>query len=239
MPDDGPVVVLLTPVGLDRDCWQWVPLPAAEYLAYEFPGHGTRPWGPELRSLDALADDVVAAAPGGAPLHLVGVSFGGMVAQHVAVRHPGRVASLLLACTPGYTDRDVLLARAEQAASGEDTDVTMRRWFRPGALAAQPGPPGLRYAREQLTAISGATMADSWRAMAGHDIRGLDRPAGALVTCVAGDSDVSTRPAAVRELAGLWRRGRLVTVPGTHMFLLETPERFGLVLQEHLAEARR
>jgi pimeloyl-ACP methyl ester carboxylesterase len=237
MPDGGPLVVLLTPVGLDRDAWQWVPLPDGAYLKYEFPGHGTRAWAPELRSLDALADDVAAAAPAGSPLHLVGVSFGGMVAQHVALRHPGRVASLLLACTPGYTDRDVLLARAEQASSGEDVDVTMRRWFTAEALATVPEPPGLRYARERLTAISGATMADSWRAMSGHDIRGLDRTADALVTCVAGDSDVSTRPEAVEELAGMWRKGRFVTVAGTHMFLLEAPARFGAVLREHLKEA--
>jgi 3-oxoadipate enol-lactonase len=237
MPDRGQVVVLLTPVGLDRGCWQWVPRPDARYLAYEFPGHGTRPWSTELRSIGALADDVVAAAPEGTALHLVGVSFGGMVAQHVALRHPGRVASLLLACTPGHTDASVLLARAEQAAGGEDVDVTMRRWFSPEALAAVPEPPGVGYARERLTAVSGATMADSWRAMAGHDIRGLDRATDALVTCVAGDDDVSTPPAAVRELARLWRRGRFVAVPGTHMFLLEAPDRFGAVLKEHLKEA--
>ncbi|MGH3167649.1 MAG: alpha/beta fold hydrolase, partial [Trebonia sp.] len=105
------------------------------------------------------------------------------------------------------------------------------------ALATVPEPPGLRYARGRLSAISGATMADSWRAMSGHDIRGLDLPADALVTCVAGDSDVSTRPEAVRELAGMWRKGRLVTVPGTHMFLLEAPDRFGTVLREHLKKA--
>ena len=34
--------------------------------------------------------------------HVVGVSFGGMVAQELALRHPGRIARLVLACTsPG------------------------------------------------------------------------------------------------------------------------------------------
>jgi pimeloyl-ACP methyl ester carboxylesterase len=234
---DGPLVVLLTPVGLDKGCWQWVPLPNAEYVAYEFPGHGTRPWSPKLRSLDALADDVIAAVPEGAPLHLAGVSFGGMLAQHIALRHAGRVASMLLACTPAATDRDVLLERAEKAEGGEDVDATMRRWFSDAALAAVPEPPGLQYARQRLAAISGRTMADGWRAMAGHDIRGRQYPADVLVTCVAGDRDVSTPPEKVKELAGLWNRNRFVTVPGTHMFLLETPDRFGDVLQAHLKEA--
>lgn len=31
--------------------------------------------------------------------HVIGISFGGMVAQHLAIRHPGRVNRLVLGCT--------------------------------------------------------------------------------------------------------------------------------------------
>ncbi|MFI6536918.1 alpha/beta fold hydrolase [Nonomuraea sp. NPDC050547] len=56
-------------------------------------------------TLGDLADDLVALldALGLQRAHLLGTSFGGAVAQHVALRHPGRVASLILvATTPSY-----------------------------------------------------------------------------------------------------------------------------------------
>ena len=51
-----------------------------------------------------MADDVIAAmdAAGMRRAVIVGISMGGMIAQHVALRHPGRVDGLvLLATTPG------------------------------------------------------------------------------------------------------------------------------------------
>ena len=56
-------------------------------------------------TLEQLADDLVAlvdvVSPAG-PVHLVGHSFGGLVARVATVRHPERVASLTLMCSgPG------------------------------------------------------------------------------------------------------------------------------------------
>jgi len=62
-------------------------------------GGSDKPPGPY--DLEVMADDAVAAldAEGVASAHVVGASMGGVLAQLLAVRHPRRVRSLVLACT--------------------------------------------------------------------------------------------------------------------------------------------
>src|SRR3954464_1743044 len=62
-------------------------------------GGSDKPSGPY--DLEVMADDAVAVldAEGVATAHVMGASMGGVRAQIVAVRHPERVRSLVLACT--------------------------------------------------------------------------------------------------------------------------------------------
>ena len=108
---DGPHVVLIQGLGLSSTFW--FDLPRRLTVEGASPcrvvvvdnrgvGRSDRPWGPYR--MGQLADDVAAVldAAGVARAFVVGISLGGMIAQHVALRHPGRVAGLgLLATTPG------------------------------------------------------------------------------------------------------------------------------------------
>ena len=108
---EGPHVVLLQ--GLALSSTFWFDLPRRLTVESERPcraviidnrgvGRSDRPWGPYR--MGTLADDVAAVldAVGAARAFVVGISLGGMIAQHVALRHPARVSGLgLLATTPG------------------------------------------------------------------------------------------------------------------------------------------
>src|SRR5262245_27717392 len=135
-------LVLLTPIGLDAAGWDEVDLPAAAQR-HEFPGFGARPRAATQPTMESLADEVVDTFPG--LLDLVGVSMGSMVAQNTALRHPGRVRSLLLACTGAAVDREAMLRRAaevEEKGMAGVLDETLRRWFPEAVLATSPDHPG-------------------------------------------------------------------------------------------------
>lgn len=69
---------------------------------------------PAVADLDALADAVAEQAPSGSVV--VGHSLGGVVAMHIAERHPSRLAGLVLVTAPvGTEDPDSAAARAARA----------------------------------------------------------------------------------------------------------------------------
>jgi 3-oxoadipate enol-lactonase len=184
----------------------------------------------------SLADEVADTYDG--PLDLAGCSMGGMVGQHVAIRHPHRVRSLLMACTGASADPAAMRERAAAAESGGMEAVlatTLERWFTPAALAQRPQHPGVAYARAALLRLDPASFADGWRAIATHDARPRLGEVRARTTCVAGDADASASVARVREVADGIPRARMEVVVGPHMLPLEHPGTFGELLRAHLA----
>jgi pimeloyl-ACP methyl ester carboxylesterase len=227
-------LVLLTPVGLDAAAWDAVDLPAGA-VRHEWPGCGGRPRARRQPDIAALADEVASAYDG--PLDLADCSMGGMVGQHVAIRHPDRVRSLLMACTGASADPATMHERAAAAERGGMQSVlgtTLERWFTPEALAQRPEHPGVAYARATLLGLHPASFADGWRAIATHDARPRLSAIRARTTCVAGDADAAASVARVREVADGIPGARLEVVTGPHMLPLEQPGIFGAVLRAHL-----
>ena len=234
-PISQPSVVLLPPVGLDARTWDRVDLPDGA-RRHQFPGFG-RAAAATAPTMADLADEVVTEHPG--RLHLVGVSMGGMVALNAALRHPDRVASVLVACTGASASPAVMEARAAAAETGGMAAVlgdTLDRWFTPAALAAAPAHPGVVYARDQLMSLDPASFAAGWRAIATHDTADRLGHLAVPVTAVAGGLDRASPVSRSEEIATRAPQGRLVVVDDApHMIQLEQPGAFGRVVAAHLA----
>ncbi|WP_345751037.1 alpha/beta fold hydrolase [Microbacterium rhizophilus] len=225
--------VLLHPIALDRATWRDVPIPGA--LALDLPGHGDAPWD-DPRDLDEVADRVVARAPEGERIDVVGVSLGGMVALHTALRHPDRVRSLVVACAPAATPVEVMRERADATEREGMAGMlaSMReRWFSPGVLEARPAYVG--EVERRLLADDPRIVAGGWRLIAGHDVADRLAEIRIPVTVVAGSGDTSVPPAAARALAAGLPDAAYVELEGAHMIHLEQPAAFAAAVARHLA----
>jgi pimeloyl-ACP methyl ester carboxylesterase len=230
-------LVLLTPVGLDATAWDAVDLPAGA-VRHEWPGFGSRPRAARPLAMAELADDVARLYDG--ELDVAGCSMGGMVGQHLAIRHPERVRSLLMACTGAFANPETMEQRAvavETTGMEGVLGTTLERWFTAGALAQRPEHPGVAYARRVLLALDPGSFADGWRSIATHDARPGLGAVRAPTTCVAGDADASASVARVREVADGIPGARMEVVHGPHMLPLEQPDTWSELLRDHLAWA--
>jgi 3-oxoadipate enol-lactonase len=137
---NGPHVVLLHPIGLDLTCLDnLVAELSTEFrlLRLDLRGHGrSRSTAPALTLAD-YADDVyrVMEALTFGPAAVIGFSFGGMIAQVLALSHPELVGALVVsACPSTLSDEGRQMmkeraARAEREGIAAALDETMRRWF--------------------------------------------------------------------------------------------------------------
>jgi 3-oxoadipate enol-lactonase len=227
--ESGPPVVLLHALGLDWRMWEQVMDQLADgrrVFAYDLRGHGSAAGSPSPFTMADTADDLVAVldALGLDRAHVVGLSYGGGIAQTAAVAHPERFASLSLLAT---TDHPFAAFEA-RAASGERDGMaaqivpSLTRWFTPDALARNEWP--VRYARERVLRGNATDWAAAWRSFIGLDVQGrlAGFPAPALV--LSGELDASTTPEIMRAIAARIPGSVYQELPGTpHMQSLEQP----------------
>lgn len=122
---------LLLVMGFVTNAAAWapqIPALAARYRVVAFDNRGSgrtsQPDGPY--SIPQMANDAVALLdhldlPSA---HVIGASMGGMIAQEIALRHPARVRTLVLACTtpggPSSFGYEELAANAVEARQAKD-----------------------------------------------------------------------------------------------------------------------
>jgi 3-oxoadipate enol-lactonase len=182
-----------------------------------------------------LADDAVAVldAAGLAKAAVWGASMGGMVAQHVALRHPGRVSRLLLACTqcggphavPPTREAAVALMGGGARTPGDAYRIACGVLYAEDWRAAHPEAVDAEVAERERHPVRGGVFAAQGAAVRGHDtweaLAGLGMPALVL----HGTADAVVPPQNGEVLARRIPGARLHLLEGRgHLFFHEAPE---------------
>ena len=240
---DGPLVLCLHGIGSSSAAFapQFAALSGSyRMVAWDAPGYAKSadPAGPlTMDDFAEVAAEVIRARGGSA--HVLGVSWGGVIALRLAVLHPDLVESLMVvASTPGSAT-DVEKADAMRARTAELDRLG------PDAFAAARAPRLLSAdAPTDLVERVTATMAASVRlpgyghaaeAMATTDLRGELHRVTAPTLVLCGDQDRVTGPDASQVLAGgLHRTAYVIVKDAGHLANQEQPEHVNAWLASHL-----
>ena len=198
-------------------------------LAPDLPGFGASARLPGPYTMEAYADGLGALldARGLEQVALVGGSMGGVVAQHFALRHPGRLARLLLVATGGAMgDPAAGLARADAVAAAP-WDATAADPVVAGFFRSPPPPERLAEYRRIALATSHAAAVEAARSNArSHTLERLGE-IRVPTLIIQGRHDRARTPehgAAMRERI---EGSRLEVLEGSgHTPQLEEPEAF-------------
>ncbi len=238
---NGPTVVLSHALGCDLSMWDEVAaLLAADYsvLRYEHRGHGTSEIVPGPFGIADMADDAaeLIAAQAEGPVHFVGLSLGGMVAQQLAVSHPALVASIVVANSSSYYSdaaRRIWQSRIETVLAEGMTaiaDGAMERWFTPGFRADPYGAARVAASRAVLEASNAPAYAAACEAVSRIDFRGTN-PLVACPTLVIGGTRDEATPMVMSELICQAIPGaRLATLDASHLSAIEKPAAFAALV---------
>lgn len=225
-----PALVLVHALTQDGGAWQFVHWPGA--VTPTIPGHG--PGDDRKRTLAEMADELVEELPG--RFDVVGVAFGGHVAQNILIRHPERVRSAIFACsTATVGNPEMFRTRADDARERgipAMREELIKRWFTPSALEADV--PGARYARDRLGEITTEAYANAIEASAGQETREALGKVTQPVTLIIGLDDHVGRRAS-EAMAEQFPQFRLRQIPGPHMIHLEQPDLLREEIEQHLA----
>jgi 3-oxoadipate enol-lactonase len=239
----GPPAVLLHCLGVDHRFWDFAAglADAFTLLTYDLPGHGATPVPAGPYDIADLSKQLAGLFRRHdlAHAHVVGISLGGLVAQHFAATWPGLVDRLVLIdTTPRYTD-ELRRMWVERAATARTAGVAalvdglLNIWFTPEFVAANG--PAVRYVRTALARTSGEGYALACEALGAADLRPLARQIAAPTLVLCGADDIASFLDAARWLTENIRGTRLAWLPGArHASVLEKPDEAVALMREFL-----
>lgn len=247
-PETGAPVLLIHGLGNASLVWQGtVPaLAAAGYraIAADCRGHGasSKPDGPY--SIEMMADDWAALHEhlALAPAHWVGSSMGGAIAMAAALRHPARVASLVLVDTWPKTDAAfaAILAERVRVLVEEGIDAYARLAFPQafGATYRAEHPEAFGPYRDRVAKTNVKALTTAVGALERHDLESRLAEIRVPTTVIVGEADTLLPPRHSEAIARAIPGARLLRFPEVgHLPMVEAPDAFHRAALEHLRRA--
>jgi 3-oxoadipate enol-lactonase len=187
-------------------------------ILVNLPGFGG---SPPAEPLNGYADRVAEALDElgiAGPADILGNGLGGFVALTLAVRHPAKVARIVLigggVAFPeaGRATFRALAGKVESEGMASVADAAIKRMFTDEVIAAHPGM--IEERKAAFAAIDPAVFAAAARSLAELDLGAeLDR-IRCPVLIVVGEKDAATPPAMGRELAERLSDAAMIELPG-------------------------
>ncbi|MFI2433130.1 4-carboxymuconolactone decarboxylase [Streptomyces sp. NPDC018693] len=243
-PEDAPVLILGPSLGTTWHMWdRQVPELAQQWRVFRFdlPGHGGAPAYP-AGSVTELTARLLATLDGLGVQRFgfAGCALGGAVGVELALRHPERLASLvLIAASPRFGTADEFRQRGVIVrTNGLDpiARTSPDRWFTGGFAAAQPAITD--WAVQMVRTTDPGCYIAACEALAAFDVRAELGLVGVHTLVLVGSEDQVTGPAEARTLVAGIPDARLAVVPGaSHLVPVEQPAAVTDLLVTHFSTA--
>ncbi|MFT4784161.1 MAG: 3-oxoadipate enol-lactonase [Paracoccaceae bacterium] len=241
-PEDAPVLVLSNSLMSTHRMWdpQMTDF-SANYrvLRYDTRGHGATQTTQGPYSIDLLARDAEALieALGIGPVHFLGLSMGGMIAQRLAVNRPDLVRSLMLCDTASemptvdmWNDR---IAKAEQAGIEGLLGGTIQRWFTPGFVVRSPAAVG--FVEGMIRDTGGPGYIGCASAVRDMSQTGILKDISQPTLVLVGDQDPACTPAQALVLhENIANSQYIVLEDAAHLANIEKPAEFNAAILNFL-----
>ena len=200
-------------------------------------GHGDSPGGDGEWTLDRIDDEILSVvdAIGAARSVLLGYSMGGKFVQHFALRHPDRVAGLILVAGTQASSMEIPDEMLEGWYAAAGNADAMRDLIRPFLTGPVDEAALDRFAREaarsSLPALKGTMRVTLDTDFAG-ELASLDVP---TLVVVGGLDELMPVELLHDEIASKIRGARVVILDCGHEIPLERPRELALLIEAFLA----
>lgn len=240
----APKLVLLNSLGTDLRLWDAVVdqlRDAYDILTCDKPGHGLSDAPPGAYTIEQLARDVrlVMDVEGFERAAVCGLSVGGLIALHLTLTSPARVAALIVMDSAARVgNADMWNARIEAVRQGgmaRIADQVLSRWFSPAYCECDPA--AFAGWRNMLLRTDTEGYAGVCAALRDTDLT-TDLPAITAPTLImAGSEDLSTPLELVTATAAMIPGARFERIEGAgHLPCVEQPETVAALIDGFLKD---